>query len=126
MPSRSGFRRSVVQPHRIRSRSLSTGGFWLIVVSAAMCTSWAATATIVEAPPRFQLVGSGTLTFDQPVQKGGDVKIKAHLTRTDAALVTSSPAQEGGRFSLNALLSTSSLVCYNDTIFRDGFDGTGL
>jgi hypothetical protein len=35
-------------------------------------------------------------------------------------------AREAGRFSVNALLSTSSLVRHNDTIFRDGFGGTGL
>ena len=60
-----------------------------------------------------------------------DISSKANLRRQfpapgDSTLSASQPAQEGGRFSLTALLSTSSLVCYNDTIFRDGFDGTGL
>ena len=64
--------------------------------------------------------------LDQTVQRGGDMQIKAYLTPTESGSGTSSSVQESGRFSLNALLSTSSLVCYNDTIFRDGFDGTGL
>jgi hypothetical protein len=101
-------------------------GFWLIVSSATACVSFAASATTASDPPRFQLAGSGTLQLDPLVQKSGNVQLKAYLTPNDAAISASLPAQEGGKFSLAALLSTSSLVCYNDTIFRDGFDGTGL
>ena len=74
---------------------------------------------------RFQLAGSGTLTLDQPMQKSGDLQIKAYLSPSDFARPPSSSVQKGDRFVLSATLATSSLVCYNDTIFRDGFDGTG-
>jgi hypothetical protein len=74
---------------------------------------------------RFAIVGEGTLVIDAPAQTSGRFLLKAQLAPpTD---VTTLPArQRAERFSLSALLSTSSLVCYNDTIFRDGFDGTGL
>jgi hypothetical protein len=88
--------------------------------------SLAAFATSASELPRFQLVGTGTLTLDLPMLKSGNVQVKATLTPIDAAVVSSPPVQEGGRFALMADLSTASLVCYNDTIFRDGFDGTGL
>ena len=123
MPSRSGLRCINVPPFRVRFHSHSIQGFWLIVVSAV---SYAPAVLAMESSPRFQLVGSSTLTLDQAVHRGGDLQIKAYLTSTETSSAASSPAQEGGRFSLNALLSTSSIVCYNDTIFRDDFDGDGF
>ncbi|MDR3386215.1 MAG: hypothetical protein P4L92_04115 [Rudaea sp.] len=95
-----------------------------ILAGIVSLTPYAASATTASQPPRFQLVGSGTLTVDQPVLKNGNVKIKAHLTPSDAASAPS--VQEGGGFALIANLSAASLVCYNDTIFRDDFDGDGF
>ena len=34
--------------------------------------------------------------------------------------------QTGDSFMLTANLAAATLVCYNDTIFRDGFDGDGF
>lgn len=51
--------------------------------------------------------------------------LKAQLVAL-ASTVSELATQTNARFALNAALSTSSLVCYNDTIFRDSFDGTGL
>jgi len=74
---------------------------------------------------RFAIAGEGTLAMDAPAQTSGRFLLKAQLVPpTDVRTVLA--MQRGERFSLSALLSTSSLVCYNDTIFRDGFDGTGL
>jgi hypothetical protein len=78
------------------------------------------------ATARFQLAGSGTLAFDQPVQSDGLLRLKAYLTPADAALAASPPVQEdGNRFALMASATTQASVCYNDTIFRDDFDGDG-
>ncbi len=73
----------------------------------------------------FAIAGEGTLAMDAPAQTNGRFALKAQLV-TPADLTASLAVRRGERFSLSALLSTSSLVCYNDTIFRDGFDGTGL
>ena len=71
---------------------------------------------------RFSMSGNGTLSTEQPAQTNDRWQLKASLSPTAVA-----PAmQADGRFALTGVLSASSLVCYNDTIFRDSFDGTGL
>jgi hypothetical protein len=84
----------------------------------------AATSLAVSAQsPRFALSGDARLATDTPVQTGGRFVLKAQL----AAGATAVPEpQTDGRFALHALLTTSSLVCYNDTIFRDSFDASGF
>ena len=126
MESLSAVPRTSAPRYCARVRPFATRGFWLIVGGVATFAPFAAAATSGPGLQQYQLAGSGTLTLDQPTLKSTNVQIKAYLTPRDSALSASPPAQEGGRFSLTALLSTSSLVCYNDTIFRDGFDGTGL
>lgn len=111
--------------NRVRVRSLTVHVFSLLV-SATLCASSVASATSAPDPQRFQLLGSGTLNLDQPVQRSKSVQLKATLTPTDATLAAAPPVQVGGRFALTASLTTASLVCYNDTIFRDSFDGTGF
>jgi len=106
-------------------RSGSMHGCWMIFVIAVTFASIAAANGTPDAQ-RFQLAGSGTLTLDQPVQKSADLRIKAYLSPGDFARSPSSSVLKGGRFALSATLATSSLVCFNDTIFRDSFDGTGL
>jgi hypothetical protein len=76
-------------------------------------------------PARFSIAGEGQQAVDAPAQSNDRFALKAQLAGpVDASTALST--QAGDRFSLTALLSTSSLVCYNDTIFRDGFDGTGF
>ena len=71
---------------------------------------------------RFSLTGTGTLSTGQPAQKNDRWQLKASLSPA-----TPLPAmQADGRFALAGVLSASSLVCYNDTIFRDDFDGDGF
>ena len=110
-------------PHGcMRMRSLT--GLWLLVCGVALCAPSAVSAT--SASQQFQLVGSGTLNLDQPVQSSDSVRLKATLTPKDASLAAASLVQADGRFALTANLAASSLICYNDTIFRDSFDGTGF
>ncbi len=75
---------------------------------------------------RFQLAGSGTLKPDQPLLKSGNVQLRAYLVPAGAAPAASTIVQAGGPFALSAILETASLVCFNDTIFRDDFDGDGF
>ena len=110
----------------VRCGTLSLRRFSLNFGVVAACTSFPASAATAPEPPRFQLVGSGTLQFDQPVQQTGNVQLKAYLTPSDARNAASPSLQEGGGFALTANLSAASLVCYNDTIFRDDFDADGF
>jgi hypothetical protein len=103
---------------RTHARALQRLG--LILASLVAVTAGAS------EPPRFQLVGTGRLTMEQPTQKSGNVQLTARLTPSDAALSASPPVQEGGSFALLANLAAASLVCFNDTIFRDDFDGDGF
>ncbi len=84
-----------------------------------------AAASAAAQPARFNIVGNGNLTTDAPTQRSGRFALKAQLMGP-AARAYESTTQANGRFALSALLSTSPLACYYDTIFRDGFDGTGL
>lgn len=43
-----------------------------------------------------------------------------------AGPVVPAPALTGTRFRIDAVAAAASLVCYNDTIFRDDFDGDGF
>jgi hypothetical protein len=123
MESLSDVPRRSEQRCGVRPCSPSAHGFWLLVGSVAC---FGASATSASELPRFHLVGSSTLQLDQPVQKSGKVQLKAFLSSSNTYGASSSVPQLGGGFALFANLAASSLVCYNDTIFRDSFDGTGL
>ena len=74
--------------------------------------------------PRFQLNGSGRLSPDVPPQTGGTLRLMSTL---QALQPRAAPAAlTGGRYELRAVAAASNLVCYNDTIFRDDFDGDGF
>jgi hypothetical protein len=89
---------------------------WLVLLSAA--------TSLYAQPARFAIVGDASLAADTVEQRSERFTLKAHLTAPSSS--TSEGTQANSRFTLDAALSTSSMVCYNDTIFRDGFDGTGL
>jgi hypothetical protein len=74
--------------------------------------------------PRFTLSGAGALSLER-VQRTATLELKANLTSPDAAVAALPPLQEGGGFALIARASGSASVCYNDTIFRDDYDGDG-
>ena len=62
--------------------------------------------------------------LDAPLEQAGSLRLKAALTPNHVAVEKAQ--QSGGGFSLAATLATAPLACYNDTIFRDDFDGDGL
>ena len=96
----------------------------LLVAAAVACTP----AFAANAPPagRFRLSGTGTLRAGPAVQANAKLRLNATLLPVDAAIAASPPVQEDGRFALMASISATPLVCYNDTIFRDDFDGDGF
>jgi hypothetical protein len=73
-----------------------------------------------------RVTGKATLRVDQPVQKSGSLSLKAYLTPKDAAIAAMPPVEEGSSYALIAKLIAKPSVCYNDTIFRDDFDGDGF
>lgn len=97
------------------------------LVAALVCTaSLSGTATATDsAPHRFSLTGSATVTRDSPTLHGDALSLRGHLATSGAALSSSAVVQDGGQFTLMANAVSAPLVCYNDTIFRDDFDGDG-
>jgi len=94
---------------------------------AALLGCAACNALALHSPQshRFVLSGSGSLTLDTPTLSRGQLQLKAMLS----ASVTPPPAptiQSSSRFALSGTLAAASLVCYNDTIFRDDYDGDGF
>jgi hypothetical protein len=73
----------------------------------------------------FQLSGSGTLAIDSAPQKHGEFVLRASLQSIDALIASQPPVQSGGGFAMMAAVTSAVQVCYNDTIFRDDFDGDG-
>ena len=98
---------------RLRSATLLTA-LCLVCGFASMPTG---------AQSRFQLNGTARLSQDAPAQANARYSLRAQL---NAPAASSAVVQSGTRYSLFAALSTTSLTCYNDTIFRDDFDGDGL
>ena len=75
-----------------------------------------------EVVSRFRMTGHGNLRLDIPAPANVAFRLDASL----APAATQHPSQTGERFVLTGVLSMQSLVCYNDTVFRDDFDGDGL
>lgn len=104
---------------RLRARALVllASGLAASVVGAAEPAGQHAVAAGADA----RATGNGTL-----VQRGGRFQLSATLSEGTRAPAMAAAALEGGSYTLNAVASASSLVCYNDTIFRDDFDGDGF
>lgn len=58
-------------------------------------------------------------------QRGGGFELTATLSRASAPAAAAMPLGGGG-YALAAVASASNLVCYDDTLFRDDFDGDGF
>jgi hypothetical protein len=76
--------------------------------------------------PRYQLEGSGSIVLNPPTQTAGKFGIAATLDGANAASNSPGATWESGRFAMRAALAATVVACYNDTIFRDDFDGDGL
>jgi hypothetical protein len=93
-----------------------------LILIATLGAAGAASAT--SQPPRFAVNATATLTPDAPAQSAASFRLRATLSPvTDAA--TAPPAQRSGGFSLVAWADAVATACYDDTIFRDDFDGDG-
>ena len=75
---------------------------------------------------RYELHGTGTIINDAPVQDSNRFRLKANLGAQGNGPSVAPEPLTGAGFALSAIASPSSLVCYNDTIFRDDFDGDGF
>lgn len=73
---------------------------------------------------QFSLTGDLHLSQPVAVQTNSRFSLRAGLSASSQTTVAD--VQHGMRFTLFAALTSASLVCYNDTIFRDDFDGDGL
>lgn len=89
----------------------------------ALCFACGFVSMTAGAQPRFQLSGTAHLSPTASPQANARYSLRAQLTAPQAS---GAFVQSGARYTLFAALSTASLACYNDTIFRDDFDGDGL
>jgi hypothetical protein len=94
-------------------------------VWAALLLSFTAHAVETSAPVRFSMTGSGALSRAPAILDGGHLSLRGYLQSNDGAS-TAAIVQDGGRFTIMAKALAVAQVCYNDTIFRDDFDGDGF
>lgn len=94
-----------------------------IVALSTLACNWVFAAP-ADSSTSLQLYGSGTLKPDPIAQSNGNFVLRATLQPKDVLLGANPPAHES-RFGLRASLTEAAQVCYNDTIFRDDFDGDG-
>lgn len=73
---------------------------------------------------RFSLQGTAALTLDAPMMRNESLRLRAELSPHSTPVVRA--VQTGDRFALTAKLAAAAQACYNDTIFRDDFDGDGF
>ena len=106
-----------------RTRGLRAAALVAGTILAAAATG-AAAADPAPAAGRFRLSGSASVLVTPPPQRAGPIELRASLSAGAGA--GGVRAQSGGSFELLATLTTSSLACYYDTIFRDAFEGSGL
>jgi len=111
----------VSRRRRFTRATISIASFVAIVSIATK----GAFATEPASANRYRIDGAGTIALDVPVQRNGSLRLQAALS--PSAPTSGAPAlQSTGRFALTATLAAQSLVCYNDTIYRDDFDGDGF
>ena len=97
-----------------------------LLATFIVATTDLALAASASASERFQISGEGTLHATRPILENSRFQLSATLAADAPAPYQAPDTLVGGRFALNAIASSNSLVCYNDTIFRDGFDGNGF
>src|ERR1700748_3448949 len=89
---------------------------------AMLLASVAVAAAEPSIAKRFTLTGSGSLTRDTTSFNNGNLSGRGYLQSNEAPS-TAATVQDGGRFVVMAHAVALAQVCYNDTIFRDDFDG---
>ena len=109
--------------------ALSTGGrapharAWCTVL--ALLATFPALALLPENVHKYTMSGTASLRSERVVQRNGALSLRAQLAPAGAALAAAPPLHEGGGYALMAKLVAQATVCYNDTIFRDDYDGDG-
>jgi hypothetical protein len=90
-----------------------------LALFAAATSAHAASQTTTH---RYSIQGSLQATATSGNSGGASMQLSSRLSTPtqDVAL------QSGGNFVVMAKLAYSPMVCAGDTIFRDGFDGTGI
>jgi hypothetical protein len=91
---------------------------------AALLVGVVAVAAEPDPSSRFALNGNGSLSRDAKTFSGGTLSLRGYL-QSNEARSTAAIVQDGGRFTIMAKAIVLASVCYNDTIFRDDFDGDG-
>lgn len=93
----------------------------VLVVLALFATATSAHAAAQTTVHRYTIQGSLEPAVANASASAAPMPAKSRLSTPtqDVGL------QAGGDFVMMAKLALSPLVCYGDTIFRDGFDGTG-
>lgn len=94
-----------------------------LVAGLALCA--ATSGAVRAAETRFRLHAEAHLERNTSIHAGARFELSGQLGLPQPAPASAWALQTRARFMLTATAS-ASLVCYNDTIFRDGFDGTGL
>lgn len=92
---------------------------------AALLASWLATAAGAD-DPRFSVTATAALSQRAPTQGGGSFELRGELQRAGGGTEAAPSLARDARFVIAATTAAASLVCYNDTIFRDDLDGDGL
>lgn len=108
----------------MRAAGRATGAITALALAFAAITD--AVTNPADAAPQFELRVDASRSREVQLQRGGRFELQAEMS-VELRQPSVAPAPlAGGGYVLDAIASTSSLVCYNDTIFRDDFDGDGF
>lgn len=108
----------------MRTGSRAAGAITALALAFAAVTD--AGINPADAAAQFELRVDASRSREVQLQRGGRFELQAEMS-VELQQPSVAPAPlAGGAYILDAVASTSSLVCYNDTIFRDDFDGDGF
>ena len=88
----------------------------LLALLAALVAGVPANAS--DAPRHYYSIQGSLSPIAAPASGGDAMKLTSRLSPAAESPVV----QSGGRLMLTAKLAASPMVCYGDTIFRDGFE----
>lgn len=91
-----------------------------LVLLAGVTSAHAAGKTT--AAHRYAIQGSLEAAASSTSSDSAPMQLTSHLSAPAQSLAL----QSGGDFVVMAKLAYSPMTCFGDTIFRDGFDGTGI
>jgi hypothetical protein len=99
--------------------------FGLVPIAFVVATvSLGASPAVEPSAQGFSVRGAATLTRDQSPLVSDRFTVRGQIVSREAPS-TAAIVQDGGRFVVMARMMAVAQVCYNDTVFRDDFDGDG-